>query len=67
MKIESLKRRVKNIERRKRIADIDANEDVTLVSTHDEQMFDDDQDLGGEEVFVAQQDEKVIEKEVDAA
>nr|GEW91992.1 hypothetical protein [Tanacetum cinerariifolium] len=34
--------------------------------THDEQMFDVDQDLGGEEVFVAQQDEKVIEKEVDA-
>nr|GEY99870.1 hypothetical protein [Tanacetum cinerariifolium] len=29
-------------------------------------MFDVDQDLGGEEVFVAQQDEKVIEKEVDA-
>nr|GEW80556.1 ribonuclease H-like domain-containing protein [Tanacetum cinerariifolium] len=50
-----------------RIADIDANEDITLVSTHDEQMFDADQDLGGEEVFVAQQDEKVFEKEVDAA
>nr|GEZ78822.1 hypothetical protein [Tanacetum cinerariifolium] len=32
-----------------RIADIDANEDITLVSTHDEQMFDADQDLGGEE------------------
>nr|GEV03589.1 hypothetical protein [Tanacetum cinerariifolium] len=28
-----------------RIADIDANEDITLVSTHDEQMFDVDQDL----------------------
>nr|GEW60973.1 hypothetical protein [Tanacetum cinerariifolium] len=50
-----------------RIADIDVNEDITLVSTHDEQMFDVDQDLGGEEVFVAQQDKKVIEKEVDAA
>nr|GFD15023.1 hypothetical protein [Tanacetum cinerariifolium] len=50
-----------------RIDDIDVNEDITLVSTHDEQMFDADQDLGGEEVFVAQQDEKVIEKEVDAA
>nr|GEZ80428.1 hypothetical protein [Tanacetum cinerariifolium] len=49
------------------IDDIDVNEDITLVSTHDEQMFDADQDLGGEEVFVAQQDEKVIEKEVDAA
>nr|GEV41092.1 hypothetical protein [Tanacetum cinerariifolium] len=29
-----------------RIADIDANKDITLVSTHDEQMFDVDQDLG---------------------
>nr|GEY15090.1 hypothetical protein [Tanacetum cinerariifolium] len=28
-----------------RIANIDANEDITLVSTHDEQMFDVDQDL----------------------
>nr|GEW61368.1 hypothetical protein [Tanacetum cinerariifolium] len=46
-----------------RIADIDANEDITLVSTHDEQMFDVDQDLGGEEVFVTQQDKKVVEKE----
>nr|GEV17802.1 hypothetical protein [Tanacetum cinerariifolium] len=59
MEIESLKRRVKKLERRKRlrthglkrlykgrIADIDANEDITLVSTHDEKMFDVDQDLG---------------------
>nr|GEX00605.1 ribonuclease H-like domain-containing protein [Tanacetum cinerariifolium] len=37
-----------------RIADIGANEDITLVSTHDEQMFDADQDLGGEEVFFLQ-------------
>nr|GEX51497.1 hypothetical protein [Tanacetum cinerariifolium] len=49
-----------------RITDIDANEDITLVSTHDEQMFDADQDLGSEEVFGAQQDENVVEKEVDA-
>nr|GEX59324.1 hypothetical protein [Tanacetum cinerariifolium] len=103
MEIESLKRRVKKLKRRKRsrthglkrlykvglsarvesfedeglgeedaskhgrIADIDANEDIILVSTHDEQMFDVDQDLGGEDVFVAQQDEKVVEKDVDAA
>nr|GEW77825.1 ribonuclease H-like domain-containing protein [Tanacetum cinerariifolium] len=55
--------------KQERIVDIDANEDIILVSTHDDQMFDVDQDLGGEEVFVAQQDEKVveIEKEVDAA
>nr|GEX51236.1 hypothetical protein [Tanacetum cinerariifolium] len=58
MEIESLKRRVKKLERRKRsrthklkilykgrITDIDANEEITLVSTHDEQMFDVDQDL----------------------
>nr|GEV26903.1 hypothetical protein [Tanacetum cinerariifolium] len=50
-----------------RIANIDANKDITLVSTHDEQMFDADQDLDGEEVFVAQIDEKVVVKEVDAA
>nr|GEW83186.1 retrovirus-related Pol polyprotein from transposon TNT 1-94 [Tanacetum cinerariifolium] len=59
MEIESLKKI--------RIANIDANEDITLVGTHDEQMFDADQDLGGKEVFVTQQDEKVVEKEVDAA
>nr|GEW01120.1 hypothetical protein [Tanacetum cinerariifolium] len=35
--------------------------------THDEQMFDADQDLGGEEVFVTLQDENVVENEVDAA
>nr|GEY30516.1 hypothetical protein [Tanacetum cinerariifolium] len=53
MEIESLKRRVKKLERRK--------------STHDEQMFNANQYLGSEEVFVAQQDEKVVEKVVDAA
>nr|GFC94200.1 hypothetical protein [Tanacetum cinerariifolium] len=103
LEIDSLKRRVKKLKRRKRlrthglkrlykvglsarvksstdeglgevdaskqgrIADIDANEDITLVSTHDEQMFDADQDLGGEEVFVEQQDEKVVKKEVNVA
>nr|GEV02187.1 retrovirus-related Pol polyprotein from transposon TNT 1-94 [Tanacetum cinerariifolium] len=103
LEIDSLKRRVKKLEKRKRsrthglkrlykvglsarvessedkglgkedaskqgrIDDIDANEDITLVSTHDEQMFDADQDLGGEEVFVTQQDENVIEKKVNAA
>nr|GEW76311.1 hypothetical protein [Tanacetum cinerariifolium] len=103
LEIDSLKRRVKKFERRKRsrnhmlkrlckvglsarvesskdeglgeddaskkgrIADIDVNKDITLVSTHDKQMFDADQDIGGEEVFVAQQDENVVEKEVDAS
>nr|GEV15952.1 hypothetical protein [Tanacetum cinerariifolium] len=56
-----------DVSKQERIADIDAKEDITLVSTHNKQMFDVDQDLGGEEVFVAQQDEKVVEKEVDAA
>nr|GEY56060.1 putative reverse transcriptase domain-containing protein [Tanacetum cinerariifolium] len=51
----------------RRISYIDANKDITLVSTHDEQMFDVDQDLGGKEVFVAQQDENVVGKVVDAA
>nr|GEV22609.1 uncharacterized mitochondrial protein AtMg00810-like [Tanacetum cinerariifolium] len=32
--------------KQERIVDIDANEDIILVSTHDEQMFDVDQDLG---------------------
>nr|GEV13891.1 ribonuclease H-like domain-containing protein [Tanacetum cinerariifolium] len=50
-----------------RIANINSNEDITLVSTHNEQMFDVDQDLSGEEVFVAQQDENVVEHEVNAA
>nr|GEV26610.1 putative ribonuclease H-like domain-containing protein [Tanacetum cinerariifolium] len=50
-----------------KICDIDADDDITLVSTHDEQMFDADQDLHSEEVFVAQQDENVVEKDVDVA
>nr|GFA97600.1 hypothetical protein [Tanacetum cinerariifolium] len=51
-----------------RISDIDADECNTLVSTHDDaEMFHEDKDLHGEDVFVAQQDENVVEKEVDAA
>nr|GFB99705.1 hypothetical protein [Tanacetum cinerariifolium] len=53
--------------KQERISDIDVDDDITLVSTHNEQMFDVDQDLRGEEVFVAQQDENVVEKEVDVA
>nr|GEU68613.1 hypothetical protein [Tanacetum cinerariifolium] len=50
-----------------RISDIDADEGITLVSTHDDaEMFDADKDLHGEEVFVAKQDENVVEKEVNA-
>nr|GEU36199.1 hypothetical protein [Tanacetum cinerariifolium] len=51
-----------------RISDIDADESIALVSTHDDaKMFDVDKDLHGEEEFVAKQDENVVEKEVDAA
>nr|GEV15374.1 hypothetical protein [Tanacetum cinerariifolium] len=53
--------------KQRRISDIDADDDITLVSTRDEQMFDANQDLGGEDVFVAQQDENVVEKEVNVA
>nr|GEW26769.1 hypothetical protein [Tanacetum cinerariifolium] len=80
LEIDSLKRRVKKLERERgqeliedaskqgRIADIDADEVITLVSTQDDaKMFDADKDLHGEEVFVAQQDENVAEKKVDAA
>nr|GEX66139.1 putative ribonuclease H-like domain-containing protein [Tanacetum cinerariifolium] len=56
----------------RRIDDIDADEEITLVSVHDEvvsndtdkEMFDVD-DLGGEEVFVAGQNENVVEEVVD--
>nr|GEV63577.1 hypothetical protein [Tanacetum cinerariifolium] len=51
-----------------RISDIDADEGITLVSTHDDaEVFDVDQDLDGKEVFVTKQDENVVEKEIDAA
>nr|GEV58189.1 reverse transcriptase domain-containing protein [Tanacetum cinerariifolium] len=49
-------------------AEQDSDEGITLVSIHDDdEMFDVDKDLHGEEVFVAKQDENVVEKEVDAA
>nr|GEW33716.1 putative ribonuclease H-like domain-containing protein [Tanacetum cinerariifolium] len=58
----------KDASKQGRISDINADEDITLVSTHDDaEMFDTDQDLGGEVVFVAKQDENVVEKEVDVA
>nr|GFA77258.1 hypothetical protein [Tanacetum cinerariifolium] len=39
-----------------RISDIDADEGITLVSTHDDaKMFDADKDLHGKEVFVSQE------------
>ncbi|GJV39528.1 hypothetical protein Tco_1417968, partial [Tanacetum coccineum] len=49
----------------RRIHDIDADEDITLVNDDDE-IFDVDA-LAGEEVFVAEQSENVVEEVVDAA
>nr|GEV77344.1 ribonuclease H-like domain-containing protein [Tanacetum cinerariifolium] len=78
--IDSLKKRVKKLEKRnrsrthqlkrlfkgRRIDAIDADEDITLVNDADNEMFDVD-DLGGEEVFVAWQNENVVEEVVNAA
>ncbi|GKC35885.1 hypothetical protein Tco_1048269 [Tanacetum coccineum] len=53
----------------KRINAIDADEDITLVNVQDDvdnEMFDVDA-LNGEEVFVARQNENVVEKVVDVA
>nr|GEY68414.1 hypothetical protein [Tanacetum cinerariifolium] len=50
----------------RRINAIDANKDITLVSAADNEMFNVDV-LSGEEVFVARQNENVVEKVVDAA
>nr|GEW19700.1 hypothetical protein [Tanacetum cinerariifolium] len=53
---------------RRRIDDIDADEDITLVNVQDDtEMFDAEKDLGGEEVFVKKQSENVVEEVVDAA
>nr|GEV49603.1 reverse transcriptase domain-containing protein [Tanacetum cinerariifolium] len=75
--IDSLKRRVKKLEKRnslgedaskqeRRINAIDADEDITMVNDADNKMFDVD-DLGGEEVFVAGQSENVVEEVVNAS
>ncbi|GJV62735.1 hypothetical protein Tco_1473563 [Tanacetum coccineum] len=49
----------------RRIHDIDADEDITLVND-DNEMFDVDA-LAGEEVFVAEQSENVVEEVIDVA
>ncbi|GJZ45940.1 hypothetical protein Tco_0593536 [Tanacetum coccineum] len=80
--IASLKRRVKKLEQKKRsrthrlkrlrkvgaIARVESSdEDITLVNDDaDKEMFDVDA-LNGEEVFVAEQNENVVEEIVDAA
>nr|GEV83735.1 ribonuclease H-like domain, reverse transcriptase, RNA-dependent DNA polymerase [Tanacetum cinerariifolium] len=50
----------------RRIDNIDADEDITLVNDADNEMFDVDT-LGGEEVFVAGKNENIVEEVVDAA
>nr|GEX27890.1 ribonuclease H-like domain-containing protein [Tanacetum cinerariifolium] len=50
----------------RRINVIDADEDITLVNDADNEMFDVNV-LGGEEMFVAGQNENVVEEVVDAA
>nr|GFB35108.1 hypothetical protein [Tanacetum cinerariifolium] len=45
---------------------IDADDEITLVNNDDNEMFDVD-DLGGEEVFVAEQNNNVVEEVVNAA
>nr|GEY96670.1 hypothetical protein [Tanacetum cinerariifolium] len=67
LKLNELMELCTNLQNKGRISDINADDDITLANTHDEQMFDADQYLRGEEVFVAQQDENVIEKEADVA
>nr|GEW43498.1 hypothetical protein [Tanacetum cinerariifolium] len=52
--------------RGRRINAIDVDEDITLVSDDDNEMFDVDV-LGGEEVFVVRKNENVVEEVVDAA
>nr|GEW66361.1 hypothetical protein [Tanacetum cinerariifolium] len=57
--IDSLKRTVKKLEKRNRIDVVDEDDEITLVNFVDNEMFDVD-DLGGEEVFVAEQEVKAI-------
>nr|GEV63393.1 ribonuclease H-like domain-containing protein [Tanacetum cinerariifolium] len=49
----------------RKIDNIDANEEITLISTHDDaKMFDAEKDIGGEEVVMAEQAKEVVtEKE----
>ncbi|GJY00521.1 hypothetical protein Tco_0357539 [Tanacetum coccineum] len=73
--IASLKRRVKKLEKKRssrthklkrRINDIDADEDITLVNVQDDadnEMFDVNT-LNGEDVFVARQNKNVVEEVV---
>ncbi|GJZ54044.1 uncharacterized mitochondrial protein-like protein [Tanacetum coccineum] len=68
--IASLKRRVKKLEKKRgRINVIDADEDITLVNVQDDADYDmfDVSVLNGGEVFVAGQNENVVEEVVNTA
>nr|GFD15599.1 hypothetical protein [Tanacetum cinerariifolium] len=76
--IASLKRRVKKLERKnssrthklkrlykeRRIDDIDADKDITMVNDQDDAEMFDVSALDGEEVFVTKQDENVVEETI---
>nr|GFB77532.1 hypothetical protein [Tanacetum cinerariifolium] len=78
LEITSLKRRMKKLEKkqrsrtyklkrlykRRKIHDIDADEDITLVNDQDDAKMFDVNDLHGEKVFI---EEEVADKEVSAA
>nr|GEW81651.1 hypothetical protein [Tanacetum cinerariifolium] len=78
--IASLKKRVKKLEReideeilgedaskQGRIEAIDADEEITMVNVQDDADMFDVNDLGGEEVFVTEQNENVVEEVVNVA
>nr|GEU80283.1 hypothetical protein [Tanacetum cinerariifolium] len=78
LEIASLKRRVKNLEKKnsldedvskqeRRIDVIDAYKEITLVNIQDDVEMFDVNVLDGEEVFVARQNENVVEEVVDVA
>nr|GEX46438.1 hypothetical protein [Tanacetum cinerariifolium] len=66
MEIESLKKRVKKLEKRKR-SRTHGHKRLYKVGLSEIVESSEDEGLGGKEVFFAQQDDKVIENEVDAA
>ncbi|GKA57713.1 hypothetical protein Tco_0756901 [Tanacetum coccineum] len=68
LKLNELMELCTNLQKKGRINAIDADEDITLVNVQnvDEEMFDVDA-LDGEEVFVAGQNENVVEEVVDVA
>nr|GEW66227.1 hypothetical protein [Tanacetum cinerariifolium] len=64
LEIDKLNRRIKKLERRRRIADIDANEDIYLVNVHNDKDMFGVNDLDGDEVIVENVDVVKQAKEV---